>query len=156
MPILDADVLLNNRVPGEAGRCLVQRYFESSHGGSASIHPQVEAPSMMPISFTPKKGRRPALRDTANHLRRSRQNGSRPNRGLYANFQPIHQPVSDTAHHYSSPIPYPEGGGPSHAPPASYSGRLPTSSIAWPQPVPYSNPSNGKRFFPIYGRNAPL
>lgn len=78
-----------HRVPGEAGRSLVQAYFEAKHPRTSILHPQGQCASIPPLAMfrTPAKPRRwPAPSATALLHRRSFRNGS--NAAMTPGFRP--------------------------------------------------------------------
>lgn len=56
-PVGEANQDIVTRVPGEAGRLLVQSYFEAEHSDTAVIHPEDDAPITPPGQG--KKPKRP-------------------------------------------------------------------------------------------------
>ena len=65
-------------VPGEAGRKLVQRYFEAEHSATAVIHPKAELATVA----LPRRGRRSNPQSASNSSRRAPRRPSAPDQGL--------------------------------------------------------------------------
>lgn len=65
-------------VPGEAGRKLVQRYFEAEHSATAVIHPKVELATVA----LARRGRRSNLQSASTSSRRVPRRPSTPAQGL--------------------------------------------------------------------------
>ena len=84
------------RVPGEAGRLLVQTYFEAEHADTAVIHPEDKspltppAPTKKPNRFAPRIGARPR----AQMLLRREIPGRAPNYGPQPTYGPLYKPAA--------------------------------------------------------------
>ena len=112
------------RVPGEAGRNLVQRYFEAEHSATAIIHPKTElAPS------TPEKRDRRSTPQSAFNSSRRIPRGFPPRPTARAqNLQPAYRSI----YRQATPANWP------------YSGYDPLNNRVPPAQLPYGSVRNSR------------
>lgn len=122
------------RVPGEAGRSLIQRYFEAEHSATAIIHPKSElAPS------TPDDRARRSSQQSSSNFSKRVPRGLPPRPTVPA--QPAYRSI------YGQAIPaYPP-----------YSGYAPLNNRLPPAQFPYGSVTNSRGHsttYPMYGHGS--
>lgn len=125
------------RVPGEAGRNLIQRYFEAEHSGTAIIHPKTElAPS------TPDRRDRRSTPQSASNSSRRVPHGLPPRpRAPAQSLQPAYRSIYGQADPAYSP----------YSGYARWNNRLPPARFPHD---PFTNSRGDSTPYPMYGHGS--
>ncbi|KAL6717507.1 hypothetical protein ACLMJK_005422 [Lecanora helva] len=119
-----------NTVPGGAGRCLIQMYFEHEHSGSAIIHPKIDAPPAAPFQLSPMSHHRSGLHSSVYPSNQNFGPNSSHNRALQQRRQPTPQQMLRPMSQGYPPAFHPGSGRLIHPPSMPHFGYLPRSSAA--------------------------
>ena len=125
------------RVPGEAGRSLIQRYFEAEHSATAIIHPKTDLAPSTPV----RRDRRSTPRSASNSGQRTLLGFQPRPIAPGQSLQPAYRSIYGQA-------------APAYTP---YSGYAPVNSRLPPAQFPYGTVTNSRGGFttyPMYGHGS--
>ena len=138
-------------MPGEAGRILVQTYFESEHSRTADIHPKVDPPPLIPVALPSKKHYSSRLSASASHsipyFRSESHQSVTPfqNNRPFPGVGPGHlNPIYPTHTHIGHEVPVSTRFDP-------HSSRKPVNRTPRQISMLHVDPDNSRRQYPVYG-----